>query len=190
MNIYLIRHGQTKWNTLGKIQGREDIPLSEEGESQARSAAEILKGLKVTAILSSPLMRAKTTAGIFAEYIDAGVTVDDRLIERDFGSASGTQAFAFDPGGDMGDMEKLDDVSRRMIEAICEYAEISDGDFAVFSHGASINAVLRTLSDWKIGSGKTRIQNTGICVLSYDGGKLSISDHNLSPTEFREKYMK
>lgn len=190
MNIYLIRHGQTNWNTLGKIQGREDVPLSGEGERQVRSAAEILRGLHVTALISSPLMRAKTTAEIFAEYIDAPVKIDERLIERDFGSASGTQAFAFDPGGDMGDMEKLDDVSRRMIEAICEYAKASDGDFAVFSHGASINAVLRTLSDWEIGSGKTRIQNTGICVLSYDSGRLSISDYNLSPMEFRGKYMR
>ena len=43
--IYLIRHGQTDWNAKRKIQGQTDIPLNENGQKQAKFAAENISGL-------------------------------------------------------------------------------------------------------------------------------------------------
>jgi len=38
--LYLVRHGETKWNQLGKIQGHTDIKLSERGLSQSEARTE------------------------------------------------------------------------------------------------------------------------------------------------------
>ena len=41
--IAFIRHGETDWNTKGLMQGRDDVPLNENGKNQAKNAAECLK---------------------------------------------------------------------------------------------------------------------------------------------------
>lgn len=43
MKIYLIRHGETSWNTLGRLQGRTDIELNENGIRLAKITGEKLK---------------------------------------------------------------------------------------------------------------------------------------------------
>lgn len=61
-SICLIRHGETDWNVLGKVQGRTDIPLNSTGIVQAEKCAELLKLSKWDVIITSPLKRAKETA--------------------------------------------------------------------------------------------------------------------------------
>ena len=62
MKLYLIRHGQTLWNQEGKIQGKTDIPLNDEGRKQAGLLAEAMENRPVGAVYSSPLKRAFETA--------------------------------------------------------------------------------------------------------------------------------
>ena len=70
--IIFVRHGQTDWNTQGRMQGREDIPLNETGLLQAKETAEGIKkacldtGLTFDKIASSPLLRASVTAEAIA----------------------------------------------------------------------------------------------------------------------------
>ena len=40
LRIYLVRHGQTAWNQVGRIQGHSDTPLDEVGQRQAQQAAQ------------------------------------------------------------------------------------------------------------------------------------------------------
>ena len=54
MKICLIRHGETDWNVIGRLQGREDIPLNENGKIQARQCGLSLKSMNWTAIITSP----------------------------------------------------------------------------------------------------------------------------------------
>ena len=84
--IYIVRHGQTNWNLLGKNQGQTDIPLNEVGKSQALELKEKLKDIKFDVVFSSPLKRAFETAKIIA---GDNVIVDDRLIERGNGILEG-----------------------------------------------------------------------------------------------------
>lgn len=65
--IALVRHGQTDWNRVNRIQGWRDIPLNSEGEKQAVQTAEQLSKLKIDAVYSSPLRRALQTAEKIAE---------------------------------------------------------------------------------------------------------------------------
>ena len=61
MMIYIVRHGETQWNADGRIQGRRDIELNENGRRQAEAAAEALRGKSFQALITSPLSRAKKT---------------------------------------------------------------------------------------------------------------------------------
>ena len=54
MKIYIIRHGETEWNKMGKMQGRTDISLSEDGRKLAQKTADGLKNVKFDYIFSSP----------------------------------------------------------------------------------------------------------------------------------------
>ena len=66
MKIYIIRHGQTDWNVEGKIQGRQDIPLNAAGKMQAQALAKGMENRPITAIYSSPQLRAMETAQAIA----------------------------------------------------------------------------------------------------------------------------
>ncbi|WP_136605246.1 histidine phosphatase family protein [Paenibacillus dokdonensis] len=66
-NIYLVRHGQTKWNVKGKMQGHMDSPLTIEGKVQAARLKERLRPVPFDAIFSSSSLRAVTTAQIISE---------------------------------------------------------------------------------------------------------------------------
>lgn len=84
--IYFVRHGQTEWNKIGRMQGHIDIELNDEGKSQAQIVKEKLNGIKFDKVFSSPLKRAKETAKIIC---DQEIIIDDRLIERYNGELEG-----------------------------------------------------------------------------------------------------
>lgn len=98
--IYLVRHGQTVFNTRLLIQGRCDSPLTDLGREQARAAAAWLhgRGVQFDAAFSSPAERACSTAeilwgGPYARLMG--------LSERSFGALEGTDVLALPkPMGD------------------------------------------------------------------------------------------
>ena len=89
MKFYIIRHGQTNWNKEGRIQGKTDIELNEEGIKQAEEAKKILKDYPIDMIVSSPLKRARKTAEIINETRKAPIVLDKALEERGFGEFEG-----------------------------------------------------------------------------------------------------
>ena len=96
MKLYLLRHGRTRWNEEGKLQGRTDVPLNEEGRAGALRAREELRNVPFSAVFSSPLSRARETAEIIAAG-KAAVTTDARLLELRFGAAEGMDIFSLPP---------------------------------------------------------------------------------------------
>lgn len=89
MKFYIIRHGQTNWNKKGKIQGKTDIELNEEGIEQAKEARKNLENCDIDLIISSPLKRARKTAEIINETRKAPIVFDKALEERGFGEFEG-----------------------------------------------------------------------------------------------------
>ena len=85
MRLILVRHGQTEWNQLGRIQGRTDIPLNDTGIMQARAAGEWLSQRSIDAVYSSPMQRAFDTATEIARPHGLPVISLDDIIEIDFG---------------------------------------------------------------------------------------------------------
>lgn len=82
--LLLIRHGQTSWNALGKIQGSTNIDLEDEGRNQAALLAERLNG-QFSAIYTSPLRRARETASILASSTSLVPIDTEGLSEINFG---------------------------------------------------------------------------------------------------------
>ncbi len=94
MRLYIIRHGQTLWNTTYQLQGQTDIPLNDEGRLLAVRTGRALKAVRFDAVYSSPLARASETARLVLSAAADGrptppVITDPRLSEISFGVMEG-----------------------------------------------------------------------------------------------------
>lgn len=88
--LYLVRHGETEWNRIGRWQGATDIPLSDVGRAQARLLADRLRDSRITQVHASHLSRALETAQIVAAHLGLPApAVDPRLRERGYGAFEG-----------------------------------------------------------------------------------------------------
>ena len=92
MNLLLVRHGETPWNREGRYQGRTDVPLSDEGQAQARALGARLAGLPIAIALASPLARTRRTAEAILGNRDIVLETDPALIEISHGQWEGQLA--------------------------------------------------------------------------------------------------
>jgi broad specificity phosphatase PhoE len=86
---YLVRHGETEWNAVARMQGQLDSPLTPAGREHARRSSRLLARLGVDAMFASPLGRVRETLAILADDIDVQPVFDDRLKEWSGGAWSG-----------------------------------------------------------------------------------------------------
>jgi alpha-ribazole phosphatase len=89
LRLYLIRHGETEPAAAGKLIGHTDVSLYERGVEQARRLAERLSSVRLDAIYSSDLRRARRTAEIIAEQNMASVQPSAAWREIDMGAWEG-----------------------------------------------------------------------------------------------------
>ncbi len=158
IKIILVRHGETEWNRVRRIQGSgSDTPLSETGMRQAAAVALRLKDEKIQAIYSSPLQRALHTAQAIASYHQLEVNVLPSLKEIDVGELEGVfsadMKVRFDEFicryGDVQNPEKLPggesvcEVQKRAWDTIISIKnQHSDGTVVVVSHYFVILAIV------------------------------------------------
>lgn len=87
--LILVRHGETAWNAVRRLQGHIDTPLNDEGRRQAIAVAQALASSGAQRVVCSDLMRARDTARPIAELLDVPVHVEPLLRERAFGAFEG-----------------------------------------------------------------------------------------------------
>lgn len=87
--LILIRHGQTEFNLVGRMQGQLDTPLTDAGRAEAEAAAAELGSWPIGTVVSSDLERARDTAALVADALGLAYTTDERLRETDLGDWSG-----------------------------------------------------------------------------------------------------
>jgi len=139
-NLWIVRHGQTEWSAAGKHTGRRDIPLTPEGEKQARKLGARLRSVPFAAVLTSPLERARKTCELAGFGARADLVPD--LMEWNYGDYEGLTSAEIRakrpdwhlfrhgcPGG-----EKLQDVVVRS-DDVLRRLKSAAGDVLVFSHG-------------------------------------------------------
>ncbi len=114
--IYFVRHGQSQANIDGVFAGcLLDSPLTKKGIEQAELTADVLKGKTFDLIVSSPLLRAKTTAQRIASKVGytGEIKLEALLRERDFGEATGKSwGIGFEEQIDNGTVEGLETVEQ------------------------------------------------------------------------------
>ncbi len=92
--LVLIRHGQSEYNLKNLFTGWIDVPLTAQGEAEAKKSGEALKekNFKPQAIYTSALQRAHKTLEIILDIIglkNIPIVKDQALNERDYGDLSG-----------------------------------------------------------------------------------------------------
>lgn len=164
--LLLLRHGQTELSVNRRYSGRGNPPLTELGRTQADAAARYVgEQGGVAAVISSPLQRAYETAAAAAKVLGLDVTVDDDLIETDFGSWEGLtfgEAAQRDPelhgrwlrdtSVTPPDGESFDAVARRVRSAKDRIvAEHAGSTVLLVSHVTPIKTLLRLALDGNAG---------------------------------------
>ena len=89
MELYIVRHGETIWNSKKLLQGSEDIELNENGRILAGKTGKALESVSFDKIYSSPLIRAYETACLIRGYRNIPIIRDNRLRELSFGINEG-----------------------------------------------------------------------------------------------------
>lgn len=153
MTFAFIRHGQTDWNRDLRMQGASDIPLNDTGRMQAAEAVAGLRdsGLEWSAIVSSPLSRARETAEIIAHGlgIELGPSYDN-LVERNYGEAEGATADDIAerwPNQPYPGLESRGSVVARGLAAIEQIrADYGEANVIIVCHGTIIRQTLEKLS--------------------------------------------
>ena len=146
LNLYLIRHGQTEWSLSGQHTGRTDLPLTRDGEIQARQLAKMLGRIDFTEILTSPLQRARRSCELSGLAQRARIEAD--LTEWNYGDFEGLTSDEietrhphwnlFHDGAPRG--ESPIEISERADQLILRLKALS-GNVALFSHGHFISSL-------------------------------------------------
>lgn len=89
MQIIIVRHGISEWNTIGRWQGQKDTPLSEKGMKQAKEMAKALSEIKIDKIYSSDITRCVQTAEEINKGRNLEIITRPELREIDIGVAEG-----------------------------------------------------------------------------------------------------
>lgn len=181
-SICLVRHGETDWNALGKIQGRTDITLNGRGILQADECRQFLMKYKWDVIITSPLKRAKETAEIINKDSNIPLIVMDEFLERYFGSAEGMtmeERQAAYPKRNYPNQEDRETFNKRIMNGLQEINKVFSGKKVLLvAHDAVINAILSNFSHGEIGSNKTKLLNACISNIEFLQEQWNIKDYN------------
>ena len=182
MKLYIIRHGQTDWNIAKKIQGRQDIPLNERGHFQAQCLGKAMENRPITAVFSSPQIRAMETAIAVASPAGVPVIPVRDLMEINYGVWEGKTeeellrddralyeawwshpAETAPPEG-----ESINQVNERCRQAWKEIKPQLTGDAAIVAHGGLLAQFMEQLLGSESIAASTVAHNASITTIEYE----------------------
>lgn len=177
--LWLLRHGETEWSRSGQYTGLTDLPLTEVGKAQARSAQAALSGVDFDLVLTSPLQRAHVTATL-AGFPEA--VVEPNAVEWDYGDYEGINSAvvrAENPGYLIWDSgvpngETLDAVAARADEIVKRALAVQRADGAaanvlLVAHGHFLRIMAARWLGLPAGAGRHFVLGTAkVCTLGWD----------------------
>ena len=189
--ILFIRHGETDWNRIKRIQGHIDIPLAESGVAQAqqlgvRVAQEVQSGARLDAIWSSDLLRAQQTAQPIAEAMGLPVQLTEGLRERNYGAFQGHDSDEIaerfpdeyahwqtrDPGFAPPEGESQREFYHRVLHALEPILAMHPGGrIACVAHGGVLDCVYRFANGLALDAPRAwPLLNTSVNVVDFERG--------------------
>jgi len=145
--IYVVRHGQTDWNVVKKLQGSTDIKLNEAGVKQAKELADKIKNIKIDICFCSPMKRTRKTCEI---AFSGKIIFDNRLIERAYGNYEGTAAIKSNPWfhdawnakKQIDSAESIPEIEKRVFGILDEImANYKNKNVLIITHGGVIRII-------------------------------------------------
>jgi broad specificity phosphatase PhoE len=171
--LWLVRHGKTRWSVDGRHTSTTDLPLLPEGEDVARALVPRLAEVGFTQVLTSPRLRARRTAELVG-FPDA--EVDEDLAEWAYGDYEGLttdQIRETDPGWTIWTHptpggETSADVAVRLDRVVARARAVS-GATLVIGHGHSLRALAARWLGLEVASGRhLQLDTATISVLAYE----------------------
>lgn len=187
--LVLLRHGETTWSGQRRHTSHTDLPLTELGRTQARTAGVVLRSLDLRdpLVLTSPRLRARQTAEL------AGLTtdeVDDGLVEWDYGDYEGVTTAQIRetvpgwtvwthpvPGG-----ETAEQVGARADQVLARAEGVlAERDVVLVGHGHFSRVLIARWAEFAVREGRRFAMSTGAAsVLGFDHDAHTIWAHNLT----------
>lgn len=189
--FYIVRHGETDWNTAGRWQGQTDIPLNELGQRQATALGEHLRAISLDRVVSSDLSRAYRTAQLATTAHNLPIETDVRWREFNAGILEGKTWKEMNEeypeviagmhadwyGHTFPEGESRRQLQRRAAEAFNEIMADGRGHHvAIFTHGTTVRVLLAHLFPDKYTDPNKHpsIPNTALTIVQLKSGHLSL----------------
>lgn len=172
--VYLARHGETAWSLSGQHTGLSDIPLTTQGEKNARRLGTRLQGVNVARVFTSPLKRAAHTCEL-AGFGSVAIT-DPDLVEWNYGAYDGKtsdEIHQLEPDWQLfrdgcPDGESVADVGQRA-DRVIERIRAIDANVLLFSSGHFLRVLAaRWLSLVASGGQLLFLDTASLSVLGYE----------------------
>ena len=199
--IIFLRHAQAENNTKRILAGRtEGVPLTKTGIEQAERIAKYLASIDISAIYSSPIERARHTAGIVAKNCSLEeVVIDERLTEIDMGKFTrmnyddmfakyGNIFLKFyenDPVISEHEVETFPDVQKRVLDMVDDVLKKHNNENVILvTHMDPIKSMLATVMDLKPKIlFELIIANASLTIITEQDKKFSLSAINAMDTD-------
>ena len=203
ITFYFVRHGETRFNQKGRVQGVCDSPLTPLGKAQADQAGDALHEVYFDRAFTSPSERTMQTARhvLSGRNMDAEIVED--LHEFDFGRYEGTRFtshpdelkkyfasrdFSSADGESPARMEvRVRDVMREITEK-CEDLDrvliVSHGMFEYFLMTTLLDVDGDAYREQREAEGRSGTPNGGIMVFTYEDGKYQMVTEPTEPERF------
>lgn len=183
IKLTMVRHGETDWNSIGRLQGRMNIELNDTGKQQAFESSQVLKDSEWDNLLTSPQMRAKQTALIINEVLNLDFVEMDEFMEMYFGDGEGLlieeRLEKHGKNPIYPNQESVEDFYKRIDDGLNTIIESYKGKNVVLAtHGKVLNYILESVSKGELESGNIGLINGSITTLIYDKGQWSIETFN------------
>jgi broad specificity phosphatase PhoE len=174
MAIWMVRHGETEWSISGRHTGSTDIPLTPDGRLQAAAIGKLLAGRRFDHVLSSPMLRARETAGL-AGFGDP-MRLHEGLLEYDYGEFEGLttgQIRSTHPGwrlfrGGCPGGETPEQMAKRVDVLIEELRELG-GNSLLFGHAHCLRSLAVRFVDLPIRYATNLLLDAGAISIVSDG---------------------